>query len=60
MLGLDGKVVKVNILKCSYRVMPISMITKGKGLRLYLYICDLSANGLSISFSASVTTMSLT
>lgn len=29
---------KVNILKCSYNVMPISIITKAKGLKFYLYI----------------------
>jgi hypothetical protein len=40
--------------------MPVSMITKAKELRLYLYICDLFSYGLNTSFSVSVTTMSLT
>jgi hypothetical protein len=51
---------KANILKCSYGVMPISLITKAKELKLYLYICYLSAYGLNTSFSVSVTTISLT
>jgi len=37
---------KVNISKCSYRVMPSSMITKVKELKLYLYTWDLSDYGL--------------
>jgi len=44
------KFVNVNILECDYRVMPISMITKAKELKLYLYIYDLSAYGLKHLF----------
>jgi hypothetical protein len=51
---------KVNILKCSYNVMPVSIITKAKELN-YICISEIClVVDLNTSFSASVTTMSLT